>query len=165
VLNIAGTTFMVPLGISSAGAVVVGQALGRGDKPAARRAGWIAIGLGAGIMAVSAVLLVIGSNAILGLFTSNTDVLRIAVPLLFIATVFQIADGTQVSVTGVLRGAGDTRTPMLANLMGHWLLALPAGYFLCFSRGFGVWGLWTGLCAGLIAVALSLLLVWSRKRL
>jgi MATE family multidrug resistance protein len=162
VLNIAGTTFMVPLGISSAGAVVVGQAIGRRDLRAAKRSGWMAIGLGAGFMAFAALVFVIAPRLILGAFTTNGEVLSIAVPLVFIAGVFQIFDGTQVTATGVLRGAGDTKTPMFANLMAHWLLALPSGYVLCFIFGWGVWGLWSGLCIGLIAVAAVLLFAWSR---
>jgi MATE family multidrug resistance protein len=60
----------------------------------------------------------------------------------------------------VLRGLGDTRTPMLSNLAGHWLLGLPVGYVLCFRMDWGVVGLWIGLSVGLIAVALALLTAW-----
>jgi MATE family multidrug resistance protein len=165
VLNIAGTTFMIPLGVSSAGAVSVGQAIGRADKPGARRAGWIALALGAGFMFTAALLFVTVPEAILGVFTRNTDVLAIAVPLLFVAAVFQIFDGVQVVTTGVLRGAGNTQTPMLANLLGHWLLGLPAGYVLCFIAGLGVVGLWMGLSLGLITVGIFLLTVWYRMSL
>jgi MATE family multidrug resistance protein len=165
VLNIAGTTFMAPLGISSAGAVTVGHAIGRQDARAARRAGWMTLGLGAGIMLLAAAVILLAPNLLLGIFTKNIDVLQIAAPLLVVVAVFQIFDGIQVTATGVLRGAGNTRTPMLANLMGHWLLGLPSGYFLCFVLGFGVIGLWMGLSVGLIAVALALLFVWSRQPL
>jgi MATE family multidrug resistance protein len=92
-------------------------------------------------------------------------VLALAVPLLMIAAAFQIFDGMQVVTTGVLRGAGNTRTPMLANLMGHWLLGLPAGYVLCFIFGFGVNGLWMGLSLGLIVVGSFLLTAWRGTRL
>jgi MATE family multidrug resistance protein len=68
-----------------------------------------------------------------------------------------------VVATGALRGAGDTRTPMLANLAGHWLLGLPIGAWLCYRAGWGVIGLWAGLCIGLIAVAVVLIAVWSRR--
>jgi MATE family multidrug resistance protein len=165
VLMIAGTTFMVPLGISSAGAVAVGHAIGRSDPHAAKRAGWIAIGLAAAFMSAMILVIVAAPQTLLGVFTKNADVLAIAVPLLFVAAVFQIFDGIQVTATGVLRGAGDTRTPMYANLVAHWLLGVPAGYFLCFTLGFGVIGLWMGLSAGLIIVGSLLLLVWRRARL
>jgi MATE family multidrug resistance protein len=165
VLMIAGTTFMVPLGISSAGAVAVGHAIGRRDPHAAKRAGWIAIALAASFMAVMILVIVSAPQALLRIFTRNTDVLAIAVPLLFVAAVFQISDGIQVTATGVLRGAGDTRTPMYANLVAHWVVGLPVGYLLCFSFGLGVVGLWMGLSAGLIVAGSVLLLVWRRVRL
>lgn len=164
VLNIAGTTFMVPLGISSAGAVVVGQAIGRGDPAGAKRSGWLAIALGAGFMTCTAAMMVLFSQPLLRVFTTNAEVLSIATPLLFAAVLFQIFDGTQVTATGVLRGAGNTKTPMYANLMAHWLLGLPAGYYLCFHSGWGVWGLWTGFCIGLTVVGIVLLAAWSRTR-
>jgi multidrug resistance protein, MATE family len=156
-LNIAGTTFMVPLGMSSAGAVTVGHAIGRRDWKAARHSGWLALGLGAGFMAVAAIVLLLIPIPLIGIFTKNSEVLRVAIPLLFVTAVFQLFDGLQVVATGVLRGAGDTRTPMIVNLMGHWLLGLPVGYLLCFSFGYGVTGLWMGLSVGLLVVGAVLL--------
>jgi MATE family, multidrug efflux pump len=164
-LNIAGTTFMVPLGMSSAGAVTVGHAIGRRDGIAAKQSGWLAIALGAGFMALAAIVLLLAPAQLIGIFTRNADVLRIAIPLLFVAAIFQLFDGLQVVATGVLRGAGDTRTPMIVNLMGHWLLGLPVSYLLCFGFGYGVTGLWMGLCLGLIVVGSVLLFAWSRLRL
>jgi MATE family multidrug resistance protein len=165
VLMIVGTTFMVPLGVSSAGAVLVGQAIGRNDPVAAKHSGWLSIGTGAAFMSLASLLLVGAPGLLIGVFTKNTDVLAIAVPLVGIAAVFQVFDGIQVVTTGVLRGAGNTRTPMLANLMGHWLLGLPTGYVLCFNFGFGVSGLWIGLSTGLIVVGTILLGVWRGVRL
>jgi MATE family multidrug resistance protein len=161
-LQVAATTFMVPLGLSSAGAVSVGHAIGRGDMAAARQAGWVTIALAAGFMAIMAMILSIAPRPFIEIFTTNKNVLAVAVPLLYVAAIFQIFDGIQVSATGILRGAGNTRTPMYANLVAHWALGLPAGYFLCFSMGLGVLGLWTGLSVGLISVAVTLLFSWSR---
>ena len=105
ILNIVGTTFMVPLGISSAGAVTVGQAIGRGDKKAAKLNGWLAIALASAFMLFSAAVFAIFPLPLITLFTKNSDVLEIAVPLLAIGAVFQLFDGIQVATTGVLRGA------------------------------------------------------------
>lgn len=165
VLNIVGTTFMIPLGVSSAGAVTVGQAIGRGDSEGAKRNGWLAIGVAAGFMLFAAMVMIIAPRALVAIFTNNLQVLSIAIPLLAVAAIFQLFDGIQVSATGALRGAGDTRTPMFANLMGHWLLGLPIGYALCFQWSFGVIGLWVGLSVGLIVVGLALTAYWSRLRL
>jgi MATE family multidrug resistance protein len=165
VLMIVGTTFMIPLGISSAAAVLVGQAIGKQDARLAKHSGWLSIGLGAAFMFTMAMLLVSAPRYLLGLFTTDREVLALAIPLLMIAAVFQVFDGIQVVTTGALRGAGNTRTPMLANFMGHWLLGLPTGYLLCFLFGFGVNGLWMGLSLGLIVVGTVLLGVWRQLQL
>jgi MATE family multidrug resistance protein len=162
-LNSAAFTFMVPLGLSSATAVRVGQAIGRHDAVGARRAGWTALALGLAFMATTACIFLVLPRPILALFTSDPRVLASGVALLLIAGAFQLFDGTQVVLTGALRGTGDTRTPMLANLVGYWLLGLPLGALLCFERGAGVPGLWIGLCTGLIVVATTLLVVWTRR--
>jgi multidrug resistance protein, MATE family len=163
VLNIASLTFMVPLGVASAGAVRVGQAIGRGDPEGAARSGWTALSLGAGFMLFAGMSFLLLPDPILRIFTFDTQIISTGVSLLLVAAVFQLFDGLQVVATGVLRGTGDTRTPMICNLIGHWLLGLPVGYALCFIWGEGVIGLWIGLSLGLIWVGTILLWVWSRK--
>ena len=165
-LSAAGMTFMVPLGISSAAAVRVGQAMGRIDPQSAARAGWTALLLGAAFMSGAALAFIVAPRAIIRVFTNDAAVLETGVALLGVAAVFQLFDGLQVVATGALRGSGDTRTAMLANLAGHWLIGLPIGYVLCFWLGAGVVGLWVGLCIGLTIVAIVLIAVWSlRSRL
>jgi MATE family multidrug resistance protein len=83
--------------------------------------------------------------------------------LLVIAAAFQLFDGLQVVSTGVLRGLGDTRTPMLGNLVAHWGVGLPVGCLLAFAGGQGIFGLWVGLSAGLIGVAVFLVFTWKRR--
>ncbi len=162
VLQIVATTFMVPLGLSSAGAVAVGNSVGAADMRMAKKTGWMTIGLAVVFMTGAAALLFTFPQALAGIFTKNVDVMTVAVPLLFVSAWFQIFDGIQVTASGVLRGAGDTRTSMVANLVAHWGLGLPTGYLLCFVLGWGVIGLWAGLSTGLTLVALVLLWWWRR---
>lgn len=162
-LNLASLTFMVPLGLASAGAVRVGHAVGRQDARGASLSGWTALALGVGFMAVSALTFVAVPRPLFHLFTFNEHVVSLGARLLLVAAMFQIFDGLQGVATGVLRGLGDTRTPMLTNLVGHWLLGLPLGYALCFGWGLGVIGLWLGLSLGLIVVALVLVVAWRRR--
>jgi MATE family multidrug resistance protein len=162
-INIASFTFMVPLGIASAGAVRVGHAVGRRDVAGAARAGWTALLFGALFMAGAAAVFLLIPRALIGAFTTDAAVLRVGTSLLFVAAVFQLFDGVQGVATGVLRGLGDTRSPMLWNLAAHWFLGLPLGYTLCFIAGLGVIGLWWGLSVGLIICGVALLVVWSRR--
>jgi multidrug resistance protein, MATE family len=162
-INLAAFTFMVPLGVASAGAVRVGQAVGRRDPAGAARSGWTAILFGALFMSSAAAAFLIVPRTLIGAFTSDASVVAIGVSLLFIGAVFQLFDGLQGVATGVLRGLGDTRSPMLWNLAGHWFIGLPLGYTLCFGAGLGVIGLWWGLSVGLIICGIALITVWSRR--
>jgi MATE family multidrug resistance protein len=162
-INNAAITFMVPLGISSAGAVRVGHALGARDPEGARRAGWTALVLGLSFMSLTALVFLLFPRPILKLYTSDATLIDVGVILLAIAAVFQMFDGLQVVATGILRGLGDTRTPMFMNLAGHWIIGLPIGYLLCFHTGLGVFGLWAGLSVGLILVAITLVWTWRRR--
>jgi len=163
VLNIAGLIFMVPLGISSAAAVRVGHALGRRDPAAARAAGWTALALATAAMTASAALFALLPRGLVGLFTVDTEVIRIGAGLLMVAAVFQLFDGVQAVATGALRGLGNTHVPMLANLVGHWVMGLPLAYWLCFNRDLGAQGLWIGLALGLMFTGSVLLVVWHRQ--
>ena len=162
-LSAASFTFMVPLGVASAGAVRVGQALGRQDSVGAARSGWTALFLGASFMVGAGLVFLLFPRTIVEIFTHDASVMVTGVSLLFVAAIFQLFDGLQVVATGILRGTGDTRTPMLCNLVGHWLLGLPIGYSLCFKTGWGVYGLWIGLSTGLIAVGIVLVYFWNRR--
>jgi MATE family multidrug resistance protein len=161
-LSTVSTTFMMPLGISSAAAVRVGHGLGRGDANAAARSGWMALALGAVVMSAAAVALLAAPGWIARLFTPQAQVIASAATLLRIAAFFQHFDGLQVVATGALRGAGNTRDPMLCHFAGYWLIGLPLGVWLCFAKGWGAAGLWTGLSLGLILIGIALTLVWRR---
>jgi MATE family multidrug resistance protein len=162
-LNIAAVSFMVPLGLASAGAVRVGHAVGAGHARRAAAAGWTAILLGIAFMTSAATSFLVIPRTLIGLFSTDADVLALGSQLLFVAAVFQLFDGIQGVATGVLRGLGDTRTPMITNLISHWLFGLPVGYSLCFTLGFGVIGLWIGLSTGLIIAGAVLIVAWNRE--
>jgi MATE family multidrug resistance protein len=157
-LQLASLSFMVPLGLSMATSVRVGWAVGRGDAAAARRTAKVALVAGAGLMTVFMVVFLTLPEALARVLTDAPEPLAWAVALIPIAGVFQVGDGLQVVAIGCLRGVGDTRSPMLANLLGFWVVGLPLGCVLCFATGLEAAGLWWGLCAGLFAVALGLLL-------
>jgi MATE family multidrug resistance protein len=82
---------------------------------------------------------------------------------MLIAAAFQLFDGLQGVSTGTMRGTGDTHTPMVCNLVAHWLIGLPMGYLLGFTAGFGIIGLWLGLALGLGAAGIYLLRAWWHK--
>lgn len=155
-LTLASLTFTVAVGIGAATSVRVGRAVGAGDTPGARLAGKAGIIGGGAWMSISALLFLIFPATLAGILTDQADVIERAVPLLMIAAVFQISDGLQAVGSGALRGAGDTRYPFVANVLGYYVIALPVGLVLGEVLGLGAIGLWWGLCLGLTIVAAAL---------
>ena len=100
---------------------------------------------------------------IAGLLTADPAVIATAVELFLLAAAFQLFDGIQVVATGVLRGVGDTRSPMICNLVAHWGIGPPLGYALAFPLGRGVVGLWVGLALGLVLAGFVNLGTWARR--
>jgi len=156
-LNLAALTFMVPLGVSAAAAVRVGNAVGAGDAPRSRKAARLSYYLGAGFMTFTAGIFLAFPRPLADLFTDDPALIELAALLLPIAGVFQIFDGLQAVGAGVLRGLGDTRVPLVAMLSGYWLIGLPVSLFLGFRTILGPQGLWWGFVAGLASVSVFLL--------
>jgi MATE family multidrug resistance protein len=159
-LNCASFTFMVPFAISAAAAVRVGQAIGRREPREAAAAGWTSIFLGAAVMAAFALVLSVLAHPIARAFTPDPSVVAATVPLLYVAAVFQLFDGLQITATGALRGAGNTHAGLIAHIIGYWIIGLPVGCWLGFRQGHGAVGLWLGLCTGLIVAGVALTTVW-----
>jgi len=162
-ISVVSTTYMVPLGISSAAAVRVGQAVGAGQPRGAAARGWTALALGAGFMGSAGVALEFAPRWIVRLYSGDGAVVASGAVLLRIAALFQLFDGLQVVATGALRGLGDTRTAMLAHLAGYWGVGLPMAYVLCFNYRWGISGIWLGLAATLILIGLALVAAWRRR--
>jgi len=157
-INLASLTFMVPVGFSAAASVLVGQAIGSGERDVLHRRVSAALLCGAGFMSMTAFLFLKFPGFLAGLYSNVDAVISLAVLLIPIAGVFQVFDGIQVVSAGILRGMGDTRAPMLVNIAGFWLCGLPISLYLAFGRNYGARGLWWGLVAGLGAVAFFLIL-------
>ena len=161
-LNCASFTFMVPFAISAAAAVRVGQAIGRKAPAEAASAGWAAIALGAGAMAVFSAIYFLFPHLIASSFTEDPAVIAATIPLLFVAAIFQFFDGLQITATGALRGAGNTHAGLVVQIIGYWIIGLPIGYVIAFRNHHGAVGLWLGLCAGLIVAGTALTTIWHR---
>jgi MATE family multidrug resistance protein len=157
-LNLASLSFMLPLGISMGAVTRVGNLLGARQPEDAQRAAWVAIAFGAGVMALCGAGFLAFAHALPRLYTTDAAVIAVAATILPIAAAFQIFDGTQVVCCGVLRGMGRTRPAAWFNLLGYWVLGLPIGAWLAFRAGWGLHGIWWGLCFGLFVVASSLVL-------
>ncbi|MBO0948773.1 MATE family efflux transporter [Fibrella forsythiae] len=162
-INMASSTYMMATGISSAAAIRVGAAFGRGDQPGIRRAGLAAFTLSALMMGLAGVIFLLFNNVLVDLYiTDAPQVAQIAATLVFMAGFFQLSDGIQVVGIGVLRGLSDVNVPTLITLFSYWLIALPTSYLLGFTFGYDAAGVWIGLLVGLSVAALLLTIRFFR---
>ncbi len=157
----ASFTFMIPLSLGVATSVRVGQAVGRGDPPGTRIAGWVGMGLAVGFMCLTALLFWTAPRVVIGFYLdlddpANSGVIAHASAFLRVAAMFQLVDGLQVSAIGALRGLKDTRVPMLITLIAYWPIGIGVGVYLAFGLDWQGVGLWYGLVAGLAVAAVWL---------
>ncbi|HLT77001.1 MAG TPA: MATE family efflux transporter [Ferrovibrio sp.] len=159
-LQWASISFMVPMGLAQAATVRVGLAVGARDHAGAARAGWIAIALSVGFMAMMALVFARAGAPLIALFVTDraSPVFALAVSYLAIAAMFQLVDGAQAVSNGALRGLKDMTVPMIFAAIGYWGAGLPAAIWLGFYTPLRGEGVWIGLVVGLAVSAV--LLVW-----
>ncbi|ATB29009.1 MATE family efflux transporter [Melittangium boletus] len=162
-ITYASISFTVALGIGNAGCVRVGWAVGAFNTQQARQSGFMAFASGTAFMSLCALVFAFFPLPLALFVGAPREVLPLVLPLLMVSAVFQISDGLQAVGAGVLRGVGETRFPLVANMVGHYLVGLPVALLLGFRMGYGVLGIWWGLCIGLTAVAVTLF--WRFERL
>ena len=162
-LQVAAILFMVPFGIGMAATVRVGHAVGRGDAPAVRRAGLVAVTLGIVFMSVMTLVVILERFAIARFFfgeavESAGVAIDLTATLLLVGSTLFVGDGIQTVAAGALRGMNDTRMPLLFAVAGYWLIGFPASYGLAFGAGLGAVGVWIGLSCGTLVYASLLVL-------
>ena len=157
-INFAGMMFMIPLGIAAATTIRVGHSMGQQQPGDARFRGLAGISLAAMCMFATASTILLLPDLIVSIYSNDAEVTTMAVGLLFMAALFQLSDGIQVSAAGALRGVKDTMFPLLISVVAYWFIGLPFSYYLGISQKFGPQGLWLGLVASLTLAAV--LLVW-----
>ena len=162
-INFASTAFMIPLALSGATTVLVGQRIGAGNYKGARLGGWTGIFMCAGFMTASAAFLLVFRDAVVGLYTDDVAVTGIAISLLLMAAVFQIADGIQIGAAGALRGYKDTGLPMVINMFAFWVLAFPLAFLAAITYQAPPNFIWAGFVVGLSVAAV--LLTWRYSRI
>jgi len=162
-INLASISFMAVLGISVAGSIRVGNAVGMKEITETRRAGFTAILLGASTMLGAGIIFIVFRNYLPTLYVNDEVVISYASSLLIIAALFQLSDGTQAVGIGVLRGLTDVKIPTAITFIAYWIVGLPIGYLLGFNFEMGVQGVWIGLLLGLTTSAVLLTLRFNSR--
>ena len=163
-ISIASVCYMLPLGLSFVLTARVGRVYGREQLASLRLR--VASGLMLTLMmtTLTMLLLIALRSSLAGLYSDDTELTELAAGLLILAALFQLSDGAQVALIGLLRGLQDLRVPMLINAVSYWGIAFPLGYFAAHHTALGAYGLWMGLIIGL-TVASVLLAFRLRNRL
>lgn len=155
-LNIGSLAFMIPLSISAAVSVKVGHALGERNFERINVFSKVSIITSVAFTLLMGTLFYLYPEAILSLYTDDVMVIDWAKKLLFFVACFQIFDGAQVTMSGILRGLSITRAPSVAIFIGYWIFGIPIGYYLAFNRQQEAYGFWLGLALSLAIVAVIL---------
>lgn len=162
-INLASITYMIILGISSAGTIRVGEAVGQKYIIQIRRAGFSALGIAALLMIGFGISFILFRNFLPTLYILETEVIEVASQLLIIAALFQIFDGLQATGIGVLRGLTDTKIPLLISFATYWLIGIPISILLGFYFKLEALGIWIGLLVGLALLGIALLYRFNMK--
>jgi MATE family multidrug resistance protein len=157
VVNTMGLIYMLAIGLATATAVRVGNAVGRRDRVGVGRAGWVGHGIGVAIMLALVPVLYGSSAAIVRIYTHDPAVVALAAAALLIAPWILVVDASQGILTGALRGAADNWAALVIQFVSFWLICIPACYALGHALGVGIQGLLWGLCLGLVVAALLLI--------
>lgn len=159
-LNFSALMFMFPLSIGMATTIRVGYCLGKEDIKGAALAAKTAIFLGLAIAMFTALITVLAREQIALLYSSDSQVIELAVSLMFLAAMFQLSDAVQAISAGALRGYKDTRAMFIITFFAYWAIGLPTGVILALTDwlmpALGAKGFWIGFICGLTSAAIML---------
>lgn len=162
-LTITTATFMIPLAISNAIAVKVGFANGAGNFVDLRRYAFAGIGISVGFMAICAIGFIFFPEFFVNIFTKDPALVKICVPIMLLAGVFQIFDGLQISLSGVFKGIKKTKIVMFGDFGAYWLIGLPLGWLFAFKYQMKLFGFWIGLTISIFSLGVILLLILLKE--
>jgi len=162
-ISLASITYMIILGISSAGTIRVGQYVGENNSRDVRLAGFTSMGIAVAVMFCFGIIFVLFNHTLPHFYINDYEVINIASQLLIIAALFQIFDGMQASGIGILRGLTDVKIPLILSLFSYWIVGIPIGALLGFHFSFGAVGVWVGLLIGLSILGITMLFRFNKK--
>lgn len=155
-INLAAMTYMMASGVSAAATIRSGNNFGKSNFTYLRLSAISSYHIVLIFMSITAVLFMVFNEQLPKLYSTDIDVITLASGLLLLAAVFQLFDGAQVVGLGILRGMGDVNVPTLITFAAYWIFGLPVGYYLGIYLNYGIYGIWTGLTAGLLIASILL---------
>jgi putative MATE family efflux protein len=148
-INILSLSFMPGFGFAVAATTLVGQGLGAREPEKAQQRGYTAYRLGAGLMSVIGLGIILFPGQLMGVFTDDAQVVALGIAPLRAVGVIQPLLAAAMVFPGALRGAGDTRYPMLITGTSIWFVRVPLAYLLGIISGWGLLGAWSAMALDL----------------
>lgn len=162
VCSLTTISFMIPFAISNAIAVKTGFANGSANVVDLKKYSVVGILMSVGFMMCSAIIFCLFSKPIVSLFTSDIDLIKISVPIMFVLAVFQVFDGLQIALAGICKGVKQTDIVLLANFVAYWCVSIPLGWTLAFKFNYMLSGFWIGLCTASVILCFIMIVKLQR---
>ena len=159
VCTLTTVSFMVPFAISNAIAVKVGYSNGAENYYDMKKYSLIGTLMSLIFMVCSSIVFLAFPRQIVGIFTKDAELLKIAIPVMFILALFQIFDGLQISFSGICKGVKKTNIVLFANFIAYWIVSIPVGYTLAFKFGLMLTGFWIGLVFASMVLCTTMLIL------
>lgn len=162
-LTLVDTAFMIPFAISSAIAIKVGFYNGAKNLMEIKNYSKIGVALSTLFMIICSIAFFVKPEFFIGIFTSDSQIINIALPIVSLFTLFVIADGLQIALGGILKGFKMTKQVTMSTLSSYWLIGLPIGFYLAYIQHMSLKGFWLGLTVSLFMLAIIESIIISVK--
>lgn len=162
VCTLTSISFMIPLAIGNAAAVKIGYANGAKYYKSLKRYAFTAIWICVAFMSCSALCVGLFPEFLIKLFTKDTELIDVCIPIVYVLCAFQVFDGLQAALCGIFKGLKQTSIVMISNFIAYWLISIPLGCYFGLKLKMNLIGFWYSL--GISAIVLCSIMLTSLLR-
>lgn len=163
ICTLTSVAFMIPLAISNALGVKVGFSNGATYFKSLKNYAFTGLIMSAGVMGISAIILGLFPELFVKIFTNDSALINVCIPIVYILCTFQIFDGLQVTLAGIFKGLKNTKIVMLSNIVSYWFIAFPLGCLLGLHFKLNLFGFWLSIALSSIILVIILYSVMIKK--
>ena len=161
--TLTSVTFMIPFAFAVSTSVKVGYSNGKKDYSTLKNYAWTGLSMCAVVMSLASIIIALCPNFLISLFTNDSDLIKVCVPILAVVCYFQVFDGLQVALSGIFRGMKNTTVVMITNLISYWFISFPIGYYLGIKLNMNLMGFWLGIIIAAVFLCSTMIICLVRK--
>jgi len=162
-ITLTNASFMIPMAISNAISVKVGFENGAKNYSELKKYAYSGILISVIFMAFCGAIFLMFPRYCIGIFSQDTKLLEVAVPVLMLVGLFQVFDGLQVSIGGVFKGLKSTNIIMIGTFIAYWILGLPLGFIFAFKLNMHLFGFWIGITVSIASLGIGFLTIMNKR--